>query len=157
MILSTWASRHNVKPSAIEELRMLLIGEYAPNINTDFSATSEMAAQNAIRLEASRRGDRLFRNNVGAGKLENGSFLRWGIANDSEAVNKVIKSGDLIGIKRVTITPAHVGHVIGQFYSVEVKRPGWKYSGTGREAAQLKWASLVTAMGGCAHFSTGEI
>lgn len=157
MVLTHWAVKHNIPPLALAELRALIIGEYDPPISSDAPASSEMAVQNNVRLAATRRGDRLFRNNVGAGKLENGSFLRWGIANDSEAVNKVVKSGDLIGIKRVTITPAHVGQVIGQFWSVEVKRPGWKYSGTGREAAQFKWASLVTAMGGCAHFSTGDI
>jgi hypothetical protein len=157
MILIAWATRNHVSPAAMRELRDLMIGEYAPNIRTDEPPLSEAAVQNNIRMVATRAGHRLFRNNVGAGKLADGSYIRWGIANDSEAVNKVCKSSDLIGIKRVVITPAHVGQVLGQFWAVEVKRAGWKYSGTEREVAQLKFLSLVTSMGGCAHFSTGDI
>jgi len=93
---------------------------------------------------------------VGAGKLENGNFLRWGLANESKAVNEQIKSGDLIGIQPVLIQPAHVGTIIGQFVSREVKKPGWRYTGRGREPAQLAWAELIIALGGDASFTTGD-
>jgi hypothetical protein len=106
-------------------------------------------------MEASAKGFRLFRNNVGAGKLENGSFLRWGLCNDSIAMNKKMKSADLIGPRPIVITPAHVGTVIGQFTSIETKRPGWKYRGTEEEEAQLRWAEFVIAFGGYAAFATG--
>jgi len=157
MILTAWAARHSVAPVALAELRALMIGEYVFAPASGASLLSEAAVQNNARLEATRRGDRLFRNNVGVLKDERGVPVRFGLANDSAAVNKKIKSSDLIGIKRVTITPAHVGQVIGQFYAVECKPGNWKYAGTEREQAQLKFLSLVTAMGGSAHFSTGAI
>lgn len=71
-------------------------------------------------------------------------------------MNKVIKSADLIGIRPVLITPGHVGLVIGQFVSREIKPTGWKYTGKAREEAQLRWAELVAACGGDAAFATGE-
>ena len=96
----------------------------------------------------------LFRNNVGALKAEDGRMVRFGLANDSKRRNGVLKSGDLIGIDPVLITSAHVGRTIGQFVSVECKRPGWQYSGTPREVAQLNWIQLVIASGGRAKFVT---
>ena len=117
---------------------------------------SETGVQAAVRAEASQRGHRLFRNNVGAGTvLESGSFLRWGLANDSKAVNEKIKSADLIGWQALTITPDLVGARVAQFLSREIKHPGWKYTGTDREKAQLKWALLVLAAGGNAGIVTG--
>jgi len=108
-----------------------------------------------VRLEASAAGCRLFRNNFGAAKLENGSFVRWGLCNDSAGLNARVKSGDLIGLRPLMITPAHVGHVVGQFMSREIKPSGWKYAGTERGQAQLRWAMLVTALGGDACFANG--
>lgn len=155
-ILSTWAARHNIPAAALAELRDLLVG--ADTTSNVTGMDSEAGVQSRIRLEASRRGMRLFRNNVGAGHVaESGSFMRWGLCNDSAELNAQIKSADLIGICPVTVSPEHVGSVIGQFWSVECKRPGWKYSGSGREPAQLRWIEMVTALGGRASFSTGEI
>lgn len=116
---------------------------------------SEAAAQNHIRLEASRKGKRLLRNNSGAGYDEKGNFMRWGLGNDSKKLNEILKSSDLIGIDPVLITPEMVGTVIGQFLAREVKRPGWKYRGTKAEVAQLNFLELVISLGGNAAFATG--
>ena len=118
--------------------------------------TAESDAQDAVRLAARRAGAVLWRNNVGAGKLSNGSFIRWGLANESMLMNRGVKSGDLIGIEPVLITPAHVGLTIGRFVSAEVKAPGWRYHGTSREMAQKAWVDLVISLGGKAVFTTGE-
>lgn len=118
--------------------------------------TAESDAQDAVRLAARRAGVVLWRNNVGAGKLDNGSFIRWGLANESKQMNERIKSGDLIGIEPLLITPAHAGLTIGRFVSAEVKAPGWRYRGTPREVAQRAWADLVLSLGGKAIFTTGE-
>ena len=126
------------------------------NYRDQHAAMSESAIQTLIRLEASRKGCILFRNNVGAGVLDNGSFVRWGLANDSAQLNERLKSADLIGIRPILITPEHVGQVIGQFLSREVKAAGWKWAGTKRELAQQQWADLVNRMGGDALFATGE-
>ena len=119
---------------------------------------NESDIQNALRIQASREGWRLWRNNVGAGMLDNGSFIRWGLANDSTAVNASVKSGDLIGIRPVIITPSMVGTTIGQFASLEVKRPEWKFNPNNpRDVAQKRWADLVNNLGGYALVSTGSL
>ncbi len=150
MTLNNWASRH---PQAATELRALLL----PLCDATANATGgEAATQALVRLEASHAGVRLWRNNLGAGKLENGSFVRWGLANDSAVVNERIKSADLIGIRSVLIGPQHIGHTIGQFVSRECKPPGWRYRATDREVAQLRWAELIASFGGDAAIVTGE-
>lgn len=118
--------------------------------------SNEAAVSVQVRLEASRLGLRLWRNNVGAGYMQDGSFLRWGLANDSAAVNAHLKSADLIGIRPVLITPQMVGTIIGRFVSREVKASNWRWRGTDREQAQLAWAELVNSLGGDAAFATGE-
>lgn len=94
------------------------------------------------------------RNNNGACTTDDGRHIRFGLANDSEKINKQIKSHDLIGITSVTVRPQHVGAVFGVFTSIEVKRSGWQYKGTEREQAQLKWGNFVISMGGIAQFAT---
>lgn len=117
---------------------------------------SESDAQARIRAKASSLGIKLWRNNVGAMKTPGGSFVRYGLANDSAMLNEIFKSSDLIGIKPVTITPEMVGTVIGQFIAREVKHEGWKYTGTQRERAQKAFLDLVNKLGGDANFTTGE-
>lgn len=117
---------------------------------------SEAGILSDIRLEASEVGARLWRNNVGATYTPNGQFIRYGLANDSPATNKTIKSADLIGIRPILITPEHVGQIIGQFISREVKAPNWRYSGNERELAQLRWAELILSLGGDACFTIGR-
>ena len=116
----------------------------------------ERDIQNLIRMEASRKGLRLWRNNVGAGYMQDGSFMRWGLANETKAMNEAFKSSDLIGIRPVIITPADIGKTVGQFVAREVKSPNWKYTGTERERAQNAFLELVLALGGDAAFTIGE-
>lgn len=111
---------------------------------------SEADVQNEIRIRASQRGWRLFRNNCGAMQDATGRWLRFGLANDSKAAGDALKSGDLIGIRPVLITADMVGQTIGQFCSIEVKAPGYKPGNTKREIAQRAWAELVTKLGGFA-------
>lgn len=154
MSIVEWAVKWNVPLAAVKELQASMgIGDFTP---AGQAGASEANVQSRVRIAASRRGDRLFRNNVGAGKQEDGSFIRWGLANESKEINRAIKSADLIGIRRVVITPEMVGRTIGQFWSCEVKEAGWRYTGTDRERAQKAWADLVVSMGGHASFVTDE-
>ena len=112
MIFADWAIRWQIPPAAMADLQTRLLGlDGTPGA---VSGKSEAAVQSQVRLEASRKGGRLFRNNVGAGYAEDGAFIRWGLANDSAQVNKVIKSADLIGLRPVLIEQKHVGLVLGQ-------------------------------------------
>jgi hypothetical protein len=159
--LITWAIRHHVSFEAIAELRKMWGDAAGPSYIDDTlrGHVSEATIQSQCILDAPRRGMHLFRNNVGALLDKDGRMVRFGLANDSKRRNEVLKSGDLIGIDPVLITSAHVGRTIGQFVSAECKRPGWTYSGQGREPAQLAWIQLVIASGGRAKFVTdaGEL
>lgn len=128
---------------------------------------SEAYAQSLVRLEAPRKGVRLFRNNVGMLRNEAGQPVRFGLANESAPVNKDLKSGDLIGWRRRVITVDDVIAaggvlVIAQIVSRECKRPGWVPAPPtnvklfAREEAQRRWINLVNADGGDAAFATGE-
>lgn len=152
-----WAIRHHVGIDAINELSILFgLNGDVHTLPPEITGTSEVAVQNAVRLEASRKGVRLWRNNVGALLDARGVPVRYGLANDSKQLNKVIKSGDLIGWRAVHIAREHLGTTIAQFVSRECKPVGWRYTATEHEAAQLAWAQLVTVGGGDAAFCTGE-
>jgi hypothetical protein len=64
----------------------------------------------------------------------------------------VFKSSDLIGIRPVSFGGCH----FGQFVARECKAPGWEYTGTLREKAQLNFLEFIASMGGDACFCTGE-
>jgi len=153
MKLNEWAERWNISTRALDDLRALFRIDSG---HAGTSGQSESAVQSEVRLEAVTVGARLWRNNVGATYQRDGSFLRYGLANESGAVNAQVKSADLIGIRPVTIQPEMVGWTIGQFVSREVKAGGWQYRATDREQAQLRWAELILSLGGDACFATGK-
>lgn len=116
---------------------------------------SESAVQAAVRLEYARRGYRLFRNNVGVLVDQTGRPVRYGLANDSAALNQRLKSSDLIGWRPVVVTLGHIGLTIAQFVSLEIKPPGWHLTpGDKRAPAQKAWLDLVAGDGGEARFVT---
>ena len=151
-----WAARHGVSLQALAELQGIFGMHGGHDLPPTVKGTSEAAVQSAVRLEAARKGARLFRNNVGALIDSRGVPVRYGLANESKQVNEVMKSADLIGWRPLLIEPRHVGTVVAQFVSRECKHPTWHYTGSDREPAQLAWAQLVTAGGGDAAFCTGE-
>lgn len=152
MTFNQWAERWQIPPQALEELRAVMgaAGQEPPP--PELAGMSEAAVQAQVRLEASRMGVRLWRNNNGATFDESGRMIRYGLANDSPALSKRVKSSDLIGITPYRVTPADVGRVLGVFTSYEVKRVGWKYTATAREVAQAAWIALVVSLGGLAKF-----
>lgn len=150
--LIEWQRKHGITAEALADL-VTMVGLDAPRSTKD---TPEARVQDEARLLASKMGWRLFRNNVGVLKDERGVPVRYGIANDSPAMNKRIKSSDLIGIRPVVITPDMVGSTIGQFVAREVKKAGWKYKGTEHEQAQLAFGTLIIGLGGDFKFYSGE-
>lgn len=155
MMLNEWAIQWGIPPQALADLRarMRAVNTGEPETLT---GRSEAAVQAAVRLEASQKGAILWRNNVGGYYDESGRFIRYGLANDSKAMNQTIKSHDLVGLRPVEITLPMVGRTFGQFICREVKPGDWRYTGTKREVAQLKFADLVVSLGGDASFATGE-
>ncbi len=77
--------------------------------------SDEAKVQNDIRLACARGATRLWRNNCGALKDQNGRLVRYGLCPGSS---------DLIGMRSVTITSDMVGQTIAVFTAIEVKDRG---------------------------------
>lgn len=150
MTIEGWAARWHVTGDCLAELVQVLAE--APPISRPSDADfSEEAVQNRIRL--SRIGI-FWRNNVGSFTDDRGVPVRYGLANESSKLNKVVKSSDLIGITPLLIGPQNVGQVAGIFTAVETKRGGWKFTpGDKRAVAQQRFLQVVTAAGGRAMFA----
>lgn len=156
MTLNDWFARWQISSQAQAELHAALVDPPLTLLDGVTPPQSEQGIQSLVRLEASQKGGRLWRNNVGAMyDQDKGVFVRFGLCNESEAINKRFKSGDVIGLRPVFITAAHVGRTFGLFVSREIKHAGWKYTGTPREEAQLRWAQMIVGLGGDAGFATG--
>lgn len=168
MNYTEWVRRH---PQAAQELQAVLsAGESVPS--EQHEGKSEAWAQQQDRFAVARAGGLMWRNNVGATKAETEhhcprchfNFVerhqptRYGLANESHKQNKLIKSADLIGVMPVLITSGMVGTTIGQFVSIESKRPGWVMNPNDEHTAgQMAWATLIQKYGGVAMFSTGNL
>jgi hypothetical protein len=155
LILEKWAKKWGLTNEAMLELQNLIGAK--KNSEKEGKIICESDVQTAIRVAASEKGMRLWRNNVGATYTKEGRFLRYGLANDSKSVNEKIKSSDLIGIRPLKIRPEFVGATFGQFVAMEVKRGDWRYTGTKREVAQMRFLTLVASLGGDAKFTTGRL
>ena len=152
--LAEWSARWNIPPAAVEELTQLIKNE-SPEQPHGQPADNEKYIQQAVRLEASQKGCRLWRNNSGVAFNKNGQPVRFGLGNESAKLNAEFKSADLIGIRPVIVRPEHVGRVFGVFLAREVKHGFWKFRGTKREKAQQNFLELVISLGGDAGFTTG--
>lgn len=151
MNIHQWAIKWGVPAAALADLEDMT-GTSFDAVPPPLAGMSEAAVTSHVRLRAPKLGITLWRNNVGALLDEGGRPVRYGLANETKAMNERFKSADYVGIRKLTITPAHVGTVVGQFASVEMKAGDWRYAGTEREVAQLEWARHVQARGGWAIF-----
>ena len=97
---------------------------------------SEQKIQQEIRIAISNGDCRVFRNNTGTLRDQNGRPVQFGLCKGS---------ADLIGWKRVTITPEMVGSTVAVFTSIEVKTPNGKI-----RPEQQQWLDAVQAAGGIA-------
>lgn len=116
--------------------------------------TSEAAIQQAIRLDIARSGIDLWRQNVGACQDQSGRLIRYGLLNESHALNQRFKSSDLVGIRPILITADMVGQVVGVFAAIECKASNWTYRPNDEHTqAQQRFIDLVRAAGGFAGFA----
>lgn len=116
---------------------------------------SEADIQSELRLVASRdyRAP-LWRNNSGALQDAQGRHVRFGLGNESAALNRTWKSADLIGILPIVIQPHHVGQKLGVFLAVEAKKENWVFRQSDTHAvAQSNFISAVQSFGGRAGFA----
>lgn len=158
-ILSDWARRHAVGPQAMFELYELM--GFTPEVPEVCKGKDESYVQSFLRLQGPPLGYNLARNNRGALPNEKGVPIRFGLWNDTAALDKVCKSGDLIGYQSgwfrdyETAEPVKVA----VFSMVECKRATWRGFNPDdpREAAQQRCISMVLTAGGIATFSTGEL
>lgn len=156
-IVHQWAADWGYPAWAVSDLMARLGMGFEPQQFVELEGWSETAIQNRVRLDASNAGILAWRNNVGALPDNTGRIVRYGLCNDTKELNKRVKSSDLVGINPVLITPAHVGHIIGQFWAREVKEYGWKFTGDPHELAQQKFGQIVISKGGNFAFTTGAI
>jgi hypothetical protein len=157
MTLHDWAIKWRVPLDCLQDLQRTLGLQCPPVPEVALEhGKSEAFATSLMLLEASRKGVRLWRNNVGALQDKTGRVVRYGLANESAKLNAVLKSPDYIGWRTVVIQPQHVGMRFGQAVLREVKAPGWNYTGQGREPAQKAFLDMGAAAGCDAAFCTGE-
>lgn len=147
--ISSWGRRHGVPQTALVELYNILQPS-RPVLGA--SPGTEASTQAGLRVDASTAGNALWRNNNGAAMTDDGRHIRFGLGNDSQKLNKVWKSSDLIGMTRVTSTA--VGQVFGVFTAIECKRPGWVAPENERDRAQASFISTVRSLGGIGGFAT---
>ena len=116
----------------------------------------ETPVQQRISLDAAQLGNVLWRNNVGSLPDRTGRWIRFGLANDSEKLNKKVKSSDHIGITPTIITQEMVGYMIGRFTAIESKKSDWVFNPNDEHTlAQLAYHDIVRHHGGLAGFATG--
>lgn len=159
-IVRDWGHRNSIPFHMLLELETLmgLAGAEAldPSSPDNKEPGSEGRQQALVVLEAAQKDARLFRNNVGALRDERGVPVRYGLANINAAMNKKIKSSDLIGWKSRIVTPTMVGHKVAIFLAREMKHEGWQYDAFDpHQTAQKVFIDLVNAEGGDAAFATG--
>lgn len=148
MILEKWKNDWGISEEAMADLYRQLSETASYPLVAPRTVTTEADLQNIVRVEYNKTGGILWRNNVGATQDSYGNFFRYGLANDTKGMSKVIKSADLIGIRPIKIKQEHVGQTMGRFVSFEIKSPDWKMKKTDREKAQAAWAALINSLGG---------
>lgn len=134
-----WAQRWGVHDVAIAELLAMT----QPIIHSQPSSSGQ-ATQQAIRLEASKNGNAMWRNNNGACMDDTGRLIRYGLGHDSKRLSEVWKSGDLVGMQKGT----------GRLVMCEVKHSAWRAPENDRDRAQEKALMQVNALGGIGFFAT---
>ena len=97
--------------------------------------SDELAVQNAIRLALGAGPARLWRNNTGALRDQQGRLVRFGLCPGCS---------DLIGLCQLHITPDMVGQTVAVFTAIEVKDQGRA------TPEQQAFIAMVQQMGGIA-------
>lgn len=97
---------------------------------------TEQQIQQQIRIACSNGPVRLFRNNTGTLRDQQGRPVSFGLCKGS---------ADLIGYRTVTVTEEMVGQQVAVFLSIEVKAAAGRL-----RPEQQQWLEAVQAAGGIA-------
>jgi hypothetical protein len=158
--LTQWAAQWHIPAAALQDLqrRIGLIPE-AEQLPDLLRGTSEAAVSaDAVHQARQNHGAYVWRNNSGGFTDEHGNHVRYGLGNISAQVNAVMKTPDYVGIRPLLIQQHHVGQVLGQFWGIEMKAAGWKYSAAdARARAQWNYGQLVLRLGGRWQFHSGGV
>jgi len=139
-MIEGWFRKYNIPFEAQVELRMMFVSH--PRDDESPADGTEGDVQNLIRIHAAEIGDILWRNNSGAMTDEEGNFVRFGLGNDSTKLNKVYKSPDLVGLRKD-----------GKPLFIEVKKPGWRWTGSEHEKGQLNFLTHAASRGALCGFA----
>lgn len=158
-LISDWGNRRNIPADAMAELFGLL--GYLPDTPQELNGHDEAYVQSVVRLNSAAQAYQLGRNNRGALPNEHGVPIRFGWLNDTAALDKVCKTGDLLGYQSgwfrdfETFEPVKVA----VFVMLECKKASWKgfKPADKRESAQMRAIEMVNAAGGIAMFTTGQL
>lgn len=143
-MIEEWVQRWQIPAQAIAEFRYLFTP--LPGDDEVPDDGTEGDVQNNIRIAAAEMGHILWRNNSGAATTDTGSYIRFGLGNDSKKLNKTYKSPDLVGIRSA------IGNLPLRPMLIEVKEPGWRYKGTERELGQLRFMQHASGFGALCGF-----
>lgn len=152
--LEKWRQRHGISDAAWRDLQILLAPPITP-YKLPPEENSEAFNQTHLRLMASGYEHVLmWRNNLGAYRPEGSRrVVRYGLCNDSAALNDKFKSSDLVGGTPLVVKPHHVGMQLLIFTAIEVKSSKWDPNkNRAHERAQLRFINAVRAAGGIGFF-----
>ena len=114
----------------------------------------ESTVSQETQIRATHYNCILMRNNSGALLDSEGRLVRFGLGNVSKKHQDRIKSSDLIGFKKVRITPDMVGKDVAVITVIEVKKEAWnpdkKFDK--RETAQSNFITWIKNNGGLGGF-----
>lgn len=146
-----WAWKWKMPPEAIQELMAITAARCEP-----LSDHSEAAVASECDLELAKHGIITMQNNVGALQDKTGRYVRYGLMNETPAMNKAIKSSDRILLISYVVKPQDVGRTLGLFGGVEYKKRKWVYTGEGREVAQATFHRVLASKGGFGTFANSR-
>lgn len=145
IMIKQWQIKYGVSDQALYEFYKL----FQPDGTPHEDGKSESATSKKCELMSAKYGVRIWRNNSGATKDENGRVIRYGLGNTSKRINDVMKSSDYIGLIPRKITADMIGDTIAQFAAFEMKKPGWKLIPSDKHGqAQAAFGSIVSNAGG---------
>jgi len=104
----------------------------------------DSAISDRVLLELTAQDFLLWRNPVGAGRMDSGQYVKYGVCNPG--------GSDLIGLRSVTITPDMVGQRVAIFAAIESKSKNYRVS-----PPQRIFLNAISRAGGIAQIAKEQL